>query len=154
MLDTNSVSYALKGNPPSVREHLRRVPMAQVCVSSITEAELLFGLALKPQAAKLAELVNQFLLGVSVLPWDSAAAKAYADLCASSWKRGRPLAAMDMLVAHAFASGLTLVTSDRSFRSLRPRLRLADWSKPSDRHLPTGTVLARLRQSIRAFPRC
>ena len=58
MLDTNSVSYALKGNPPSVREHLRRVPMAQVCVSSITEAELLFGLALKPQATKLAELVN------------------------------------------------------------------------------------------------
>jgi len=131
MLDTNSVSYALKGNPPSVREHLRRVPMAQVCVSSISEAELLFGLALEPQAAKLAELVNQFLLGVSVLPWDSAAAKAYADLCASSWKRGRPLAAMDMLVAaHAFASGLTLVTSDRSFRSLRPRLRLADGSKP------------------------
>ena len=43
----------------------------------------------------------------------------------------RPLAAMDMLVAaHAFASGLTLVTSDRTFRSLRPRLRLADWSKP------------------------
>ncbi len=131
MLDTNSVSYALRGNPPSVREHLRRVPMARVCISSITEAELLFGLALKPQATKLAELVNQFLLGVSVLPWDSAAAQAYADLCAASWKKGRPLAAMDMLVAaHAFAFGLTLVTSDRSFRSLRPRLSLADWSKP------------------------
>ena len=131
MLDTNSVSYTLKGSPPSVRERLRQVPMAQVCVSSITEAELLFGLALKPQAAKLAELVNQFLLGVSVLPWDSAAARAYADLCAASWKRGRPLAAMDMLAAaHAFAAGLTLVTSDRSFRSLRPRLRLVDWSKP------------------------
>ena len=131
MLDTNSVSYALKGNPPSVRERLRRVPMAQVCVSSITETELLFGLALKPEATKLAELVNQFLLGVTVLPWDSAAAKAYADRCSASWKRGRPLAAMDMLVAaHAFASGLTLVTSDRSFRSLRPPLRLADWSRP------------------------
>ena len=131
MLDTNSVSYTLRGNPPSVRKHLRQVPMAQVCVSSITEAELLFGLALKPQATKLAELVNQFLLGVSVLPWDSAAARAYADLCAASWMRGRPLAAMDMLVAaHAFATGLTLVTSDRSFRSLRPRLRLVDWSKP------------------------
>jgi tRNA(fMet)-specific endonuclease VapC len=131
MLDTNSVSYALRGIPPSVREHLRRVPMAQVCVSSITEAELLFGLALKPQATKLAELVNQFLLGVSVLPWDSAAASAYADPCSASWKRGRPLAAMDMLVAaHAFASGLILITSDRSFRSLRPRLRLADWSIP------------------------
>ena len=131
MLDTNTVSYALRGKPPSVREHLRRLPMAQVCISSITEAELLFGLALKPQATKLAELVNQFLLGISILPWDSAAAKAYADLCSASWKKGRPLAAMDMLVAaHAFASGLTLVTSDRSFRSLRPRLRIADWSKP------------------------
>jgi tRNA(fMet)-specific endonuclease VapC len=131
MLDTNSVSYALRGNPPSVREHLRRIPMAQVCISSITEAELLFGLALKPQATKLAELVSQFLLGVSVLPWDSAAARAYADLCSASWKKGCPLAALDMLVAaHAFASGLSLVTSDRSFRSLRPRLRLADWSKP------------------------
>jgi len=128
MLDTNSVSYALKGNPP---------PFASICASSDGsglhllhhEAELLFGLALKPQATKLAELVNQFLLGVSVLPWDSAAAKAYADLCSASWKRGRPLATMDMLVAaHAFASGLTLVTSDRSFRCLRPRLRLADWS--------------------------
>src|SRR5260370_24424730 len=115
MLDTNSVSYALRGNPSSVREHLRRVPMAQVCVSSITEAELLFGLALKPQATKLAELVNQFLLGVTVLPSDSAAAKAYADLCSASWKKGRPLAAMVILVpAHAFAAVLTLVTSDRS----------------------------------------
>jgi len=131
MLDTNTVSYALRGKPPSVREHLRRLPMAQVCISSITEAELLFGLALKPQATKLAELVNQFLLGISILPWDSAAAKAYADLCSVSWKKGRALAAMDMLVAaHAFAAVLTLVTSDRSFRSLRPRPRLADWSKP------------------------
>ncbi|PYT43476.1 MAG: hypothetical protein DMG45_06575 [Acidobacteria bacterium] len=50
---------------------------------------------------------------------------------ATSRKHGRPLAAMDMLVAaHALATGLTLVTSDRSFRSLRPRLRLVDWSKP------------------------
>jgi tRNA(fMet)-specific endonuclease VapC len=115
ILDTNSVSHALRGNPPSVREHLRHVPMAQVSISSITEAELLFGLALKPQATKLAELANQFLLGVSVLPWDSAAARAYADLRSATWKKGHPLAAMDMLVAaHAFASGLTFVTSDRS----------------------------------------
>ena len=46
----------------------------------------------------------------------------------------RPLAAMDMLVAaDAFAAGLTLVTSDLPFRSLCPRLRLADWSRPSER---------------------
>jgi tRNA(fMet)-specific endonuclease VapC len=131
MLDTNTVSYALRGDPPSVRDRLRRVPMAQVCISSITEAELLLGLALKPQAIELAELVNQFLLGVTSLPWDSAAARAYASLAASSWKQGKRLAAMDILVAaHALASGLTLVTTDQSFRNLGPRLALADWSKP------------------------
>lgn len=131
MLDTNTVSYALRGDPPSVRHRLRRVPMAQVCISCITEAELLLGLALKPQATKLAETVSQFLLGVTSLPWDSAAARAYADLSAFSWKQGKRLAAMDILVAaHAVSSGLTLVTSDQSFRNLGPRLRLADWSKP------------------------
>jgi len=131
MLDTNTVRYALRGDPPSVRDRLRRVPMAQVCISSITEAELLLGLALKPQAIKLAELVNQFLLGVTSLPWDSAAAQAYASLAASSWKQGKRLTAMDILVAaHALSSGLTLVISDQSFRNVGPRLALADWSKP------------------------
>jgi tRNA(fMet)-specific endonuclease VapC len=131
MLDTNTVSYALRGDPPSVRERLRRVPMAQVCISSITEAELLLGLALKPQATKLAESVNQFLLGVTSLPWDSAAARAYAALSALTWKQGKRLSAMDILVAaHALSTGLTLVTGDQSFRNLGPRLRLADWSKP------------------------
>lgn len=131
MLDTNTVSYALRGDPPSVRDRLRRVPMAQVCISSITEAELLLGLALKPQAIKLAELVNQFLLGVTSLPWDSAAAQAYASLAASSWKQGKRLAAMDILVAaHALSSGVTLVTRDQSFLNLGPRLTVADWSKP------------------------
>jgi tRNA(fMet)-specific endonuclease VapC len=130
LLDTNTVSYALRGDPPSVRERLRRVPMAQVCISAITEAELLLGLALKPEAAKLAEVVTQFLLGITSLPWDSAAAQAYAALSALAWKQGKRLAAMDILVAaHALSSGLTLVTSDQSFRNLGPRLRLADWSK-------------------------
>src|SRR5438445_2213190 len=62
----------------------------------------------------VAELVNQFLMGVSLLPWDSAAAQAYSDLCSASWKRGHTLAAMDLLVAaHAFASGLTTAPRDR-----------------------------------------
>ncbi|HTQ59430.1 MAG TPA: type II toxin-antitoxin system VapC family toxin [Candidatus Solibacter sp.] len=132
MLDTNTISYALRGSPPAVREHLRQVPMVQVCISCITEAELLLGLALNPEAKRLAELVNQFLLGVASLPWDSITARAYAELGSASWKQGKPpLAAMDMLVAaHALSLGLTLVTSDRSFRHLRPRLQLADWSLP------------------------
>lgn len=131
MLDTNTVSYALRNRPPSVRERLRRVPMTQVCISTITEAELLLGLALKPEAHKLCELVDEFLRSVAVLPWDSAAAKSYAAIASASRKKGRSLAALDLLVAaHALSAEVTLVTSDRAFYNLRPALALADWSKP------------------------
>ena len=131
MLDTNTVSYALRGNPPVARERLRNVPMAQVCISAITEAELLSGLALKPQATKLAASVAQFLLGVTVLPWDSNAGRSYATLYSTSRKHGRSLTTLDLLVAaHALSAGVTLVTSDRAFHNLRPSFPLADWTKP------------------------
>jgi tRNA(fMet)-specific endonuclease VapC len=104
--------------------------MAQVCISTVTEAELRFGLALKPAAVKLADLVDRFLLGVTSVAWDSAAAMAYAALCVISWRRGKRPAAMDLMIAaHAHSLGLTLVTSDDSFSSLRSSLKLADWSK-------------------------
>jgi tRNA(fMet)-specific endonuclease VapC len=131
MLDTNTASYALRGNPPIVRERLSRVPVDQVCISTITEAELLAGLALKPEATKLAALVNKLLAGVTVLPWDSGAAKSYAALYSASRQHGRSLATVDLFVgAHALSANVTLVTSDRAFYNLRPTLALADWTKP------------------------
>lgn len=104
--------------------------MSQVCISAVTEGELRFSLALKPEAVRLAQLVEQFLAGVTALPWDSAAAAAYGRLCAASWSRGKRLAALDLLIAaHALSLGLTLVTSDASFDSLRSPLVLANWAK-------------------------
>jgi tRNA(fMet)-specific endonuclease VapC len=73
--------------------------MAQVCICSIREAELLLGLALKPEATKLAELVNQFLFGACVLPWDSAAARALSRPLLRLLETGPSTRAMDMLVA-------------------------------------------------------
>lgn len=131
MLDTNTASYIIKGQPAAVRANLQRVPMQQVCISAVTEAELLLGLAQKPSALRLAEVVAQFLLRVEVLPWDSAAAKAYAGFASAAFAQGRPLSALDMLIAsHAIAAGAILVTSDRSFYRLRLRLSLLDWTKP------------------------
>ena len=80
LLDTNTVSYAIKGNFPRVREQLLKVPMSEVGISVITEAELRFGVARLPQASKLGIVVDEFLLRVEVLAWDSAAAQAYARL--------------------------------------------------------------------------
>lgn len=71
MLDTNTASYIIKGEPAVIRERLRKVPMANVCVSAITEAELLCGVAKKPDAKHLPIAVKEFILRVEILPLDS-----------------------------------------------------------------------------------
>jgi len=130
LLDTNTVSYVIKGNLPRVRERLLKVPMSQVGISVITEAELRFGLARKPEAEKLKIVVEEFLLRVEVLQWDSEAAKHYARVRAVLELAGEPIGNLDLMIAaQALAAGAVLVTSDRVFRRVKG-LRVEDWSKP------------------------
>jgi tRNA(fMet)-specific endonuclease VapC len=80
LLDTNTSSCVIKGNIPRIRERLLKVPMAQLAISAVTEAELLFGVARHPEAGRLKAAVEEFLLRVEALPWDSEAARHYADV--------------------------------------------------------------------------
>ncbi len=130
LLDTNTVSYILKGSPPRVRQQLARTPMEGVSISVITEAELRFGLARRPDAKNLRFVVEEFLLRVDTLPWDSAAARHYADIRAEIERAGTPMGNMDLMIAaQALSAGATLVISDRSFHRIK-RLKIEDWTKP------------------------
>lgn len=130
LLDTNIASYVIKGNLPKVRERLLKVPISEVGISVITEAELRFGSARVPQAAKLAAAVEEFLLRVEVLVWDSAAAQHYARLRAVLEKDGEPMGNLDLMIAaQALAAEAILVTNDRVFRRVGS-LRIEDWTKP------------------------
>lgn len=129
MLDTNTASYVIKGNPPSVREQMLKVSMSGLCISAITEAELLHGTARKPEAGNLRIAVREFLQRIEILPWDSDAALSYADLRCRCEKDGISLGSMDMLIAaHAISERAVLVTNDKAFYNVRSDdLRLADW---------------------------
>ena len=128
LLDTNTASYIIKGNVPRVRERLMKVPMSQVLISAVTEAELLFGAARKREAVRLKTAIDEFLLRVDSLPWDSSAARRYADLRALEMG-GIPMGNLDMMIAaHAWAVEAVLVTNDRSFRRLK-HLKIEDWTK-------------------------
>lgn len=128
LLDTNTASYLIKGNVPRVREHLLSVPMAEVGISVITEAELRFGVARKPAVTRLGIAVEEFLLRVDVLPWDSAAAQQYAALRATLEHAGRPMGNLDMMIAaQALAASAVLVTHDRVFQRVK-QLKIEDWS--------------------------
>jgi tRNA(fMet)-specific endonuclease VapC len=129
LLDTNIASYVIKGNLPQVRERLLRVPMAEVGISVITEAELRFGAARKPDAANLKMAVDEFLVRVEILPWNSECAHHYAALRAAFEKSGTPMGNLDMMIAaQALAASTVLVTHDRVFQRVRG-LKLEDWTK-------------------------
>ena len=71
MLDTNTVSYILKGKSPAARARLAGLGADEVaCISIVTEFELEFGLAKNPNAAGLRRAVQWFLARIQVLPWD------------------------------------------------------------------------------------
>jgi tRNA(fMet)-specific endonuclease VapC len=130
LLDTNIASYIIKGNFPPVREHLLKVPMSDLAISVITEAELRFGVARLPQAAKLEIAVQEFLLRVGVLSWGSKAAQQYAQIRTILEHAGEPMGNLDLMIAaQALAVGATLVTNDRVFRRLKG-LKIEDWTKP------------------------
>ncbi len=129
LLDTNTASYVIKGNIPRVRERLVKVPMAQVSISAVTEGELRFGVARRPEAARLRTAVEEFLLRVDALPWDSDAARHYAHVRAALERDGTPMGNLDLMIAaHALAVQAVLVTSDRVFRRVK-QLKIDDWSK-------------------------
>jgi tRNA(fMet)-specific endonuclease VapC len=127
MLDTNAVSLLIKGHP-AVTERVVAVPMTALCISAITQGELLFGLARRPEAKRLASAVREFLRRVDALPWDSVAAAQYGAVRARMEQSGRVLGAQDLLIAaHAICCSAILVTNDLAFGKV-PDLKTEDWS--------------------------
>lgn len=128
MLDTNTVSHLIKANP-QVMQRIQAVPMAALCISAITEGELLFGLAKRPEAKRLQLAVREFLLRVDVLPWDSDVAAHYGVTRAAMTLQGKTLAPLDGLIAlHALSVGAVMVTNDQAFNQV-PDLLLEDWTR-------------------------
>lgn len=127
MLDTNMVSHLLKGHPAAARRVVA-APMASLCISAITEGELLFGLARRPDAKRLHLAVRELLRRVDVLPWDSAAAERYGIVRADMVRQGMIMAPLDLLIAtHALSKAAVLVTDDRTFLQIAD-LHVEDWA--------------------------
>jgi tRNA(fMet)-specific endonuclease VapC len=130
MLDTNMVSYIVKGRSRVARARLLALQGDDIaCVSSITEAEIRYGLARRPEATALKTLMDGFLASVQVLAWGRDEAKAYGRLRAGFEKSGTVLGNMDMLIAaHAVAIGAVLVTNDKTFSRVDGLRATQNWA--------------------------
>ena len=130
MLDTNICIYAMKNKPEKVLARLKKEMDGGIAISSITLAELEFGMKNSSNPVKNEQALLKFLFPLSVLPFDSAAAYEYGDIRAFLQKQGTPIGPNDMLIAsHARAEGLTLVTNNtREFERV-PGLMLENWTE-------------------------
>ena len=131
LLDTNTVSYIVRQQHPSVRRlYLETERHSPIAISAITEAEIRFGLEKRPGARQIRSTFDFYFEGANILPWNSDAAKAYARLRAGLNAVGKSLDTMDMLIAaHAIATGAILVSHDKAFRQLSPMLSVVDWAE-------------------------
>lgn len=128
MLDTNICIYLIKQQPPTVIERFLAHPVGAIGVSSITVAELAFGVNKSRQMAKNRLALEQFLAPLDVASFDHDAALSYGRLRARLETIGSPIGSMDLLIAaHALSLGVRLVTNNlREFRRV-PGLRLENW---------------------------
>lgn len=128
MLDTNILIYTIKNRPEDVR-HQFEAHDGEMCVSSITAMELLYG-AHKSQAVRRnLDVVEGLLARIDVLDFDLAAAEHAGQIRAELGSLGKPIGPFDVLIAgHARSRGLCLVTNNMSEFQRVAGLRLVNWA--------------------------
>jgi tRNA(fMet)-specific endonuclease VapC len=127
MLDTNMVGFLVRGKP-AVVDRAVAASQGTLCVSAITRGEVAFGVSRRPLRIALKTAITELWTRVDVLPWDVAVADRYGVLRANLERKGKPLGALDMMIAaHALAVGAVLVTNDSCFAAV-DGLGLEDWT--------------------------
>ncbi len=128
LLDTNICIYIIKQKPASVRDKFRELAIGEVGVSSITVAELEYGVQKSRWPERNQQALHQFLLPLEITPFDAQHAATYGNIRANLEAKGTTVGSLDMLIAaHALHLGLTLVTNnEREFKRI-PQLAIENW---------------------------
>ena len=127
MLDTNMCIYLMKHHPPEVAARFGQCYAGEVVISSITLAELEYGVACSgSQQLRNRNALSALLDDLAVVPFDGPAARAYGPVRLATRERRRD--ALDKLIAaHAIALDVTLVTNNTADFADYPGLRLENW---------------------------
>ena len=126
MLDTDTVSFALRGHGRVGSRLLEHRP-SQLCMSSITLAELRFGAEAR-RSRKLQNLINTMAESILVVPFDQPAADHFATVAVSLARRGVPIGTFDTLIAaHARSLGLIIVTNNTKHFGRVVGLKTENW---------------------------
>ena len=127
LLDTNMCIFLMKNNTSVVNKYKENKKKG-IAISSITAAELYFGVCNSANPIKNGENLAKFLIGLKILEFDSISAMEYGNLRAKLWKKGMPIGPLDMLIAsHAKSKGLIIVTNNVHEFERIDGLLIEDW---------------------------
>lgn len=128
MLDTNICIFIIKHKPKKVFTELLRHEPEEICISSVTYAELMHGVEKSKAIEKNRAVLTQLLSNIEILDFDAKAAEEYGDIRATLEKKGTPIGSLDMMIAgHARSLDYILVTNNTKEFNRIENLKLEDW---------------------------
>lgn len=131
LLDTDTCSYSIRGVSAALDAKLASAKPGALALSSVTRAELMFGLEKRGNPRELSRLVHGFLDRMTVMPWDAAAADEFARaraLLERNVTPRTPIGTFDTMVAgHALALSATLVTNNLKHFQKVKALKIENW---------------------------
>ena len=131
MLDTNICVELLRAGWPELFSRMRRFEIDEIAISTITMAELQYGVAKSARPGHHEMLLAEFCAPLAIVPFDHLAAETYGKARATLERAGTPIGPLDTLIAaHALSMNVTLVANnEREFRRM-PGLRVENWNRP------------------------
>lgn len=128
LLDTDTCMYIINERPKRVLDRFKKHSVGELGISSITAAELAYGVAKSGSAGNRAAL-ETFMLPLEVAHYDMQAALLYGEIRAALESRGRIIGPLDLLIAaHALSLGAILVTNNQKEFKRVPDLSLENWT--------------------------
>ena len=128
MLDTNICFYVIKHKPETVFQKLQNINPEDVCISSVTYAELVHGVEKSAAVEKNRLALSMLLANMEILDFDVDAADCYGKIRAALEKKGTPIGPLDMMIAaHAQSLGYTVVTNNVKEFSRVSALQIENW---------------------------
>ena len=130
MLDTNICIYVIKHKPEKVFQKLQTIHPEDVCISSVTYAELAHGVEKSAAVEKNRLALSMLLANMEILDFDVDAADCYGKIRAYLEKKGTPIGPLDMMIAgHAQSLGYTVVTNNVKEFSRVADLKIENWAE-------------------------
>lgn len=128
LLDTNICIYTIRQKPAQVIERFKEHDVGDIGISSITAAELWYGVEKSTQRKKNIQALEQFLFPLEVVPFDTISAITYGAIRFLLERKGKPIGSLDTLIAaQALSLGVVLVTNNEKEFNRVPDLKIENW---------------------------